>query len=324
MRRSSLRSRIIITYAIIFIATVLAWAWALFEFSDYLVLLGSAFLAYTLGLRHAVDADHIAAIDNVTRKLMQDGKKPVDAGFFFSLGHSSVVILASAAVAATAGLFRDKFNVLTSVGNILGTCVSAGFLAVLGLVNLIVFFQIYKSFKRMQETGEYSDEDLNVLLSKRGFFSRIYRRLFGMIRFTWQMFPIGFLFGLGFDTSTEVAVLGIAATQAAKGLSIWSIMVFPALFTAGMSLIDTTDGVLMLGAYRWAFLTPVRKLYYNLTITGVSVVVAFAVASIESFGLLGDQFLLGLFIIGIFMCAWLLSFLFYRLKGYDDLEIIAR
>ncbi len=339
--RTSVRSRIIVTYAIILTATAIIWIWAFYEFSGYPVLLGSAFLAYTLGLRHAVDADHIAAIDNVTRKLMQESKRPVDVGFFFSLGHSLVVLLASAAVAATAGAFKDKFNFLSSVGNIIGTCVSAGFLLILSLINVIIFFQIYKTFKRVKDTGEYFDEDLNALMSKRGFLSRIFRHLFGMIRSSWQMLPIGFLFGLGFDTSTEVAVLGIAATQAAKGLHIWSIMVFPALFTVGMTLVDTTDGVLMLGAYRWAFLTPIRKLYYNLTITGVSVVVALVVAGIESLGLLGDQLSLkgsfwgfisslndnfntiGFFIIGIFLCAWLLSVLIYRLMRYDDLEINA-
>lgn len=333
--------RIITTYAIILTATVVIWSWAIYEFSHYPVLLGSAFLAYTLGLRHAVDADHIAAVDNVTRKLMQEGQRPVNVGFFFSLGHSSVVLLASALVAATAGAFKDKFDAISSVGGILGTCVSAGFLLVLGVVNVIIFVQIYKTFKRVKETGVYSEEDLNMLLSQRGFLSRMFRHLFGMIRSSWQMFPIGFLFGLGFDTSTEVAVLGIAAAQAIKGVSIWSIMVFPALFTVGMTLVDTTDGVLMQGAYRWAFLTPIRKLYYNLTITGVSVIVALVVAGIESLGLLGDKLSLkgwfwsfigqlndnfntiGFFIIGIFLSAWMLSFVIYRLMGYDDLEISA-
>jgi high-affinity nickel-transport protein len=341
VEHTSIRSRIIATYAIILTATAIIWIWAFYEFSGYPVLFGSAFLAYTLGLRHAVDADHIAAIDNVTRKLMQEGKRPVDVGFFFSLGHSMVVILASALVAVTAGAIKDKFDSISSVGNIIGTCVSAGFLLVLGLINVIIFLQIYKTFKRVKETGAYSDEDLNVLMQKRGFLSRIFRRFFGMISRSWQMLPVGFLFGLGFDTSTEVAVLGIAATQAAKGLSIWSIMVFPALFTAGMTLVDTTDGVLMLGAYRWAFLTPIRKLYYNLTITAVSIVVALVVAGIEALGLLGDQLSLkgsfwnfisslndnfntiGFFIIGIFLSAWLLSVLVYRLMRYDDLKVNA-
>jgi len=336
---SSVRSRVIMTYGFILTATAIVWIWAFYEFSSYPVLLGSAFLAYTLGLRHAVDADHIAAIDNVTRKLIQEGKRPVDVGFFFSLGHSLVVFLASAVVAATAGAFKDKFYFFSSFGNIIGTCISAGFLLILGLINVIIFFQIYKTFSRVRETGVYSDEDLNVLLSKRGFLSRIFRSLFKMIRSSWQMLPIGFLFGLGFDTSTEIAVLGIAATQAAKGVSIWSIMVFPALFTAGMTLVDTTDGVLMLGAYQWAFLTPIRKLYYNLTITGISIVVAFVVAGIETLGLLGDQFSLkgsfwgfisslnnnfntiGFFIIGIFLCAWLFSILIYRVMRYDEVKI---
>ncbi len=339
LERPSIRNRVILTYVTILSATAIIWIWAFYEFSHYPVLLGSAFLAYTLGLRHAVDADHIAAIDNVTRKLMHEGKRPVNVGFFFSLGHSLVVLLASAAVAVTAGAFKDKFNFLSSMGNIVGTCVSAGFLLVLGLINIIIFFQIYKTFKRVKDTGEYSDEDLDVLMSKRGFFSRIFRCFFKMIRSSWQMLPIGFLFGLGFDTSTEVAVLGITATQAAKGLSIWSIMVFPALFTAGMSLVDTTDGVFMLGAYQWAFLTPIRKLYYNLTITGVSVIVALVVAGIETLGLLGDQLALkglfwdfisrlndnfnaiGIFIIGIFLSAWFLSILIYRLMRFDKLEI---
>ena len=337
--KGCIRGRVIMTYAMILTATAVVWIWAFNLFSGYPVLLGSAFLAYTLGLRHAVDADHIAAIDNVTRKLMQEGKRPVDVGLYFSLGHSLVVLLASVAVAATAGVFKEKFNYLSSVGNIVGTCVSAGFLLILGLINIIIFIQIYKTFRQVKETGVYSDEDFNVLLSKRGFFSRLFRHLFGMIRSSWQMLPIGFLFGLGFDTSTEVAVLGIAASQAAKGLSIWSIMVFPALFTVGMALVDMTDGVLMLGAYQWAFLTPVRKLYYNLTVTGVSVMVAIVVAGIEALGLLGDQLSLkgyfwgfishlndnfnsiGFFIIGIFLAAWLLSIMIYRLMRYDDLEI---
>jgi len=339
LKNHSIPHRIIATYAIILTATAIVWIWAFYEFSSYPVLLGSAFLAYALGLRHAVDADHIAAIDNVTRKLIQEGKRPVNVGLFFSLGHSMVVLLASAVVAITAGAFKDKFAFLSSVGNIAGTCVSAGFLLILGLINIIIFIQIYKTFTRVKETGIYSDEDLNILMSKRGFLSRMFRRLFAVIRSSWQMLPIGFLFGLGFDTSTEVAVLGIAATQAAKGLSIWSIMIFPALFTAGMTLVDTTDGVLMLEAYRWAFLTPIRKLYYNMTITGVSVVVALLVAGIESLGLLGDQLSLkgafwgfmdklnenfntiGFFIIGIFLCAWLLSISIYRMMRYDELEV---
>jgi len=337
--RTSVRSRLFTTYGIILTATALAWIWAFYAFSAYPLLLGTALLAYTFGLRHAVDADHIAAIDNVTRKLIQDGKRPVDVGFFFSLGHSLVVILASAGVAFTAGAFKDKFESWSGVGGVISTCVSAGFLLLLALLNIIIFFQVYQTFRRVKKTGVYSDEDLNILLAKRGFMSRIFRPLFGMIRSSWQMFPIGFLFGLGFDTSTEVAVLGISAAQASKGLSMWSIMVFPALFTAGMTLIDTTDGALMLGAYQWAFVTPIRKLFYNMTITAVSVVVASVIGGIEALGLLGDQLALkgafwetmdklnnnfntiGFFIIGIFLGAWLLSILIYRFMRYDEIAV---
>lgn len=336
---TSVRSRLFITYGIIFTATVFAWIWAYYAFSAYPLLLGTALLAYTFGLRHAVDADHIAAVDNVTRKLMQDGKRPVNVGFFFSLGHSLIVILASAAVAFTAGAFKKNFESWSGVGGVISTSVSAGFLLMLALLNIIIFFQVYHTFRRVKKTGVYSDEDLNILMARRGFMSWVFRPLFGMIRSSWQMLPIGFLFGLGFDTSTEVAVLGISAAQATKGLSMWSIMVFPALFTVGMTLIDTTDGALMLGAYQWAFVTPIRKLFYNMTITAVSVVVALVIGGIEALGLLGDQLSLkgtfwetmdrlndnfntiGFFIIGLFLGAWLLSVLIYRFMRYDEIAV---
>jgi len=338
---TSVRSRLFTTYGIILTATAVAWVWAWYVFSAYPLLLGTGLLAYTFGLRHAVDADHIAAIDNVTRKLMQEGKRPVNVGFFFSLGHSLVVILASAAVALTAGAFKEKFESWSGMGGIISTCVSAGFLLLLALLNIIIFFQVYHTFQRVKKTGVYSDEDLNMLLAKRGFMSRIFRSLFGLVRSSWQMFPIGFLFGLGFDTSTEVAVLGISAVQAGKGFSLWAIMVFPVLFTVGMTLIDTTDGALMLGAYQWAFVTPIRKLFYNMTITAVSVVVALGIGGIEALGLLGDQLALkgafwetmdklndnfntiGFFIIGLFLSAWLLSVLIYRFMRYDEIAVKA-
>ncbi len=336
---AGIRSRVITTYLIIFGATAVAWIWAVSAFSSYPLLLGSAFLAYTFGLRHAVDADHIAAIDNVTRKLMHDGKRPVEVGFFFSLGHSLVVILASAAVATTAGLLKERFTLLRHAGEIVGTSISAMVLMILAVLNTIVFIGGYKTFTRVKITGRYVDEDLNLLMSQGGFMARICRPLFGLIRSSWQMLPLGFLFGLGFDTSTEVALLGISATEAAKGLSLWSIMVFPVLFTVGMTLIDTTDGILMLGAYQWAFVTPLRKLYYNLTITGVSIVVAVVVGGIETLGLLSDQFslkgrfwgavaglnnnfnTLGFIIIGIFVSVWALSFVIYCLKRYDAIRV---
>lgn len=335
----SIRRRALTTYLIILSVTGLAWLWAFHAFSGYPLLLGTALLAYTFGLRHAVDADHIAAIDNVTRKLMQDGKRPVNVGFFFALGHSLVVVLASAVVAVTASVLNGRYDYLKKVGGLISTSVSAAFLLILALMNIIVLIEVYSTFRRVKRTGRYVEEDLNMLMGKGGLLTRILRPLFGMVRHSWQMIPMGFLFGLGFDTSTEVALLGLSAAGAAKGLSIWTIMVFPVLFTAGMTLVDTTDGVLMLGAYEWAFVTPMRKLYYNMTITSVSVAVALFVGGIETLGLLVGQLSLtgefwegigrlnenfntmGFVIIGIFAFAWAASTLIYRYKKYDDIVV---
>jgi nickel/cobalt transporter (NiCoT) family protein len=325
-------------YVVLIAANVLAWIWALVAFRDYPVLLGTAFLAFTFGLRHAVDADHIAAIDNVTRKLMQEGKRPIAVGFFFSLGHSTVVALASAAVAlATVGL-QDRFESFRLVGGVIGTLVSVLFLFLVAAVNFVVLCSVYRTFRSVRRGGTYVEEDLNHLLVQRGFLGRLFRPMFRLISRSWQMYPLGVLFGLGFDTATEIALLGIAAAQASQGLSIWTIMVFPALFTAGMSLVDTTDGVLMLGAYGWAFNKPVRKLYYNLTITFVSVLVAVLIGGIEALGLIADRLnlagpfwsfvgtlndnfgALGYLIVGIFVASWLVSLAVYRLGRFDRLE----
>jgi len=324
-------------YALLVAANLSAWAWAFAAFYGNTVLLGAALLAYGLGLRHAVDADHIAAIDNVTRKLMQDGKRPISVGFFFALGHSTVVIIATAAIAVTASTLQDRFPALLAVGGVIGTTVSAGFLFIIAMINLVVLAGVYRLFQRVKRGGSYAEDELNAFLAQRGVLGRVFRRLFRLIEQSWQMYPLGFLFGLGFDTATEIGLLGISASEAAKGLSVCSILVFPALFTAGMSLLDTTDGVLMLGAYGWASMNPVRKLYYNLTITGVSVVIAFAIGGIEALGLVADQFSLtggvwdavnaandnfgaiGCAIIAIFVASWLISFIVYRVRGYERL-----
>jgi high-affinity nickel-transport protein len=295
-------------------------------------------LAYGFGLRHAVDADHIAAIDNVTRKLMAEGRRPVAVGFFFSLGHSTVVALASAAIAATAAAFQGRLEAVHDIGGVIGTLVSAAFLLAVAAMNLLILAAVWRTFRRVKGGAPYEEEDLNVLLAGRGLLARIFRPAFRLIRRSWHMYPLGFLFGLGFDTATEIGLLGIAATQASQGLSMWSILVFPALFTAGMSLIDTTDGVLMLGAYGWAFVKPIRKLYYNLTITLVSVLVAVLIGGIEVLGLVGEHFALagpfwdgigalndgsgtlGYLIIALFAASWLVAALIYRLRGYARLE----
>ena len=334
-----MRQRVVGIYALLTAANLGAWAWAVLLFRDHPVLLGTALLAYGFGLRHAVDADHIAAIDNVTRKLMQGGHRPVAVGFFFALGHSAVVVLATAAVAATATALAGSLDEIKAVGGVIGTSVSALFLFGIAAANIVILRGVWHTFQHVRRGGDYVEEDFNLLLNSRGLLARLFRPLFRLIRASWHMFPLGFLFGLGFDTATEIAVLGISATQAAQGASIWSIMVFPALFAAGMSLVDTTDGILMLGAYDWAFVKPMRKLYYNLTITAVSVVLAVLVGGVEALGLLGGQFelkgrfwdgigalndnmnTLGFAIIGLFIAAWVGSVVFYRYKGLDELEV---
>ncbi len=335
------RSRIIGIYAILLIFNLAAWLWAIIAFHPYPVLLGTALLAYSFGLRHAVDADHIAAIDNVTRKLMQEGKRPVAVGFLFSLGHSTIVVVGSIAIAATALALQHRIDSVREIGGVIGTLVSTFFLFSIAIVNLIILRSVYRAFLRVRRGEPYVEEDFDLLLGSRGFLARLFRPMFAMIRRSWHMYPLGILFGLGFDTATEIGVLGISAAEASKGLSLWSILVFPALFAAGMSLIDTTDNILMLGAYGWAFVKPIRKLYYNVTITFVSVVVAFAVGGIEALGLLAGHFhlkgsfwdligrlndhfgTLGYFIIGLFAVSWIVSIAIYRWRGFDRIEVNA-
>jgi high-affinity nickel-transport protein len=333
-----LRSRILGIYLVLIAANLAAWIWAVMALRDRPVLLGTALLAYGFGLRHAVDADHIAAIDNVTRKLMQEAKRPIAVGFFFSLGHSTVVVLASVLIAATATAVKDQRGILQGVGGV-GTLVSALFLLGIAAMNIVILVAVYRTFRRVKAGAPYVDEDLDMLLAGRGLLSRLFRPLFGMIRRSWHMYPLGFLFGLGFDTATEIGLLGISATQASQGISVWSILVFPALFTVGMSLVDTTDGILMLGAYGWAFVKPIRKLYYNVTITFISVLVTLLIGAVETLGMavrrldltgplwdgvgaMNDDFgVIGYLIIGVFAVSWIVSVIVYRTRGYDRLEV---
>jgi high-affinity nickel-transport protein len=335
---SGLRGRILALYALLVVANLAAWAWALVAFRDHPVLLGTAFLAYSLGLRHAVDADHVAAIDNVTRKLMQEGKQPIGAGFFFSLGHSTVVVLASLGIALTATALQARFPFFREVGGLVGTGVSALFLFAVAIANIFILAAVWRAFQRARRGEPDATAALFEVQPAGGLLARILGPLFRFVRASWQMYPLGFLFGLGFDTATEIGLLGISAAEAAKGVSVWTILVFPALFTAGMSLVDTTDSVLMVGAYGWAFRKPIRKLYYNLTITFASVLVALLVGGIETLGLigrklgleggiwdfvalLGDNFgHLGYVIVGLFAASWLGSMLLYRLAGFDELD----
>jgi len=257
----------------------------------------------------------------------------------FSLGHSTIVFIGSIAIASAASVLQQRVDALRSVGGIIGTLVSTVFLFGIAFVNLTVLRSVYRVFTRVRNGAPYVEEDLDLLLADRGLLAWVFRPMFAMIQQSWHMYPLGLLFGLGFDTATEVGLLSISATEASKGLPVLSILVFPALFAAGMSLVDTTDNVLMLGAYGWAFVKPVRKLYYNMTITLVSVVVAVVVGGIEALGLFAGQFhfggvfwdsvrklnsnfgTLGYVIIGFFVLSWILSIAFYKWQRFDDLEV---
>ncbi len=338
-RPERFKTKAAITYAVLITANVAAWGCAWSVFAGRPALLGTAMLAYMFGLRHAVDADHIAAIDNVVRKLMQAGRRPFSAGLFFSLGHSTVVVLASVAIAATAVAMRSRFDAWHDIGGLVGTLVSAVFLLTIGVANFVVLKGLWAAFLRDRRGEPIVDADLDALLTGRGLIARVFRRLFDLVSHSWLMYPVGLLFGLGFDTATEVGLLGISATQAAHGLSVWTILVFPALFTAGMSLVDTTDSLLMTRAYGWAFINPTRKLWYNLTITAASVIVAVLIGGVEALGLVKDRLGLegglwpaigglsgdlanaGFAVVGIFAAVWLISIVAYRVRrGGEPLQ----
>ncbi len=329
--------------AILFLINAGAWIAALLAFHHFPILLGTASIAYAFGLQHALDADHISAIDNVTRKLMQEGQRPTLVGFFFSLGHSTIVILLSGAIAATAATIQSHFPQLQSIGALIGTLVSAGFLLAIAGINLLVLNNIAGTFLAVRRGQPYREQDLDATLSQMGRIGKMVRPVLRLLDRSWKMYAVGFLFGLGFDTATQVGLLGISAALGAQGVSIWSILIFPLLFTAGMCLVDTVDGLLMLGAYGWAFVHPVRKLFYNMTITAVSVLIALAVGSIEILGVLQDHFdlhgrfwdfigsmnddyhfkLIGIVIVIVFLASWATSTLVYRGMGYHRLEMPA-
>jgi nickel/cobalt transporter (NiCoT) family protein len=316
------------------LANIATWVWAYLVFHDQPVLLGTAFLAYSFGLRHALDADHIAAIDNVTRKLVQSGERPVSVGFYFALGHSTVVMIAVLIVYWTAAVASERFKQWQEVGEIISTCVSACFLFAIALINLLAMQDTYRTLRR-QKLNPAQSETINPLMGQ-GIISRLLRPLMKTLAKPIHMYPIGFLFGLGFETATEIALLQVSASSGAKGQSLMNVMVLPVLFAAGMTLVDSADGMIMAGAYNWAFINPIRKLYYNLTITFVSVVVGVVVGGIELIGLVKDKLNLdggwfwftigilqdnfgaiGLTIVGVFILTWLISAIVYRLKKFD-------
>jgi high-affinity nickel-transport protein len=287
---------------------------------------GTGILAYTLGMRHAFDADHIAAIDNTTRKLVNEDKRPLSVGFFFSLGHSTVVFLL--AVLLNFGIrglddqVKSSTSSLQTTTNIVGTLVSGFFLFLIAALNAVILYSIVKIFRQMR-SGAYNDDELEKQLQNRGLMMRFFGPLSRRVDTPWKMYPIGFLFGLGFDTATEVALLVLAGTAVVGGLPFYAILSLPILFAAGMSLFDTLDGCFMNFAYDWAFAKPIRKVYYNLTITGLSVFVAFFIGSIEILGILAQHGHLngsfwsfmqgfnintaGFFIVGVFVVTWVVA-----------------
>jgi len=330
--RGSIRAEVWSVYIVILLLNISAWSGALLLFQQYPLLLGTALLSFGLGLRHAVDADHIAAIDNVTRKLIQTGQTPIGVGFFFALGHSTIVLLACIAVAWTSAQLATRFEGFKEIGSLIGTLVSAFFLFIIATLNALILWSTYKVWRRYKKTGHYTEESADLFGPSTGLLGRLIKPVFRLISRGWHMYPLGFLFGLGFDTATEIALLGIAATHSTAGLSPWAIMVFPLLFCAGMTLVDTLNGHLMIGAYGWAQAQPERKILYNLTITTISVITAVVIGLIQVVSLAGDKLQLqGVFVetaesisehfsvIGygiILLCllTWMTSFLLSRTK----------
>jgi nickel/cobalt transporter (NiCoT) family protein len=331
-------------FAVIIALHVIGWstlifvvAPAHFSVGDKAFGIGIGLTAYTLGLRHAFDADHIAAIDNTTRKLMNDGQRPLGVGFFFSLGHSSVVfglaVLIAMGLKAIIGPVEQESSALHHYTGLIGTSVSGVFLCLIAAINVVILVGILRVFTRMRR-GEYDEDELEAQLNSRGLLNRLLGRFTKSVTKSWHMYPVGLLFGLGFDTATEVALLVLAGTSAAAGLPWYAILCLPVLFTAGMCLLDTIDGSFMNFAYGWAFSNPVRKVYYNITITGLSVVVALLIGSVELLGLLADQLgwsggfwtwlggidlnAIGFLIVGLFVVTWVGAMLIWRYARIEE------
>ncbi len=299
--------------------------------------IGVSVLAYTLGLRHAFDADHISAIDNTTRKLMNEGKKPVSVGYFFSLGHSTIVVVIGAGIVLAEktvyGAVSNHGSGLEQFGGIFGTIVSASFLFLIALLNVVILAGIFGVFRKMRH-GDFDEAELERQLENRGLMFRIFGKWMRSITKEWQMYPVGVVFGMGFDTATEVALLATTALLATRSLPWYSIMCLPILFTAGMTLLDTLDGVFMNVAYGWAFFNPVRKVYYNLAITGLSVFICFFIGSVEVLGLLPTELHLkgsfwnymstfnintaGFVIVGMFLATWIGALMFWKFGHLEE------
>jgi high-affinity nickel-transport protein len=315
-------------YGFIGVLHVLGWGLYLHYAAAYPQIVGLGFVAYMFGLRHAFDADHIAAVDDTVRFMLQKGRKPLAVGFFFSLGHSTIVLALAVAIAVSAAAVKTHLPQLQNFGAVIGAGVSGTFLWIIGVLNLLVLLDILKVW-HVAKSGTHSHAHLESLLQKRGLLNRLFGgRLQKLMNHSWQMYPLGLLFGLGFDTASEVGLLAMTAGAAAGNLPMPAVLCLPILFAAGMTVMDTTDGVLMTKAYHWAFINPLRKIFYNITTTGLSVAVALLVGSVELLqvfiGLLQlhgrfvdsvaalDFGVLGYIIVGMFIFAWGLSFALWK------------
>jgi len=333
LERTSMATRLAGVFGLVLALNLVGWGLLLYAAPRYPTLLGLGALAYSFGLRHAFDADHIAAIDNTTRKLLQQGRRPMGVGLFFSLGHSTVVFVMAVALALAAVLISTNLSSFKTVGGVIGTSVSGIFLYVIAIINLVILVEIVRIFREMRG-GRYDEQRLEDQLQNRGLMFRFFGPLFKFVTRSWHMYPVGFLFGLGFDTATEVSLLAISAGAASKGLPIYAIMALPILFAAGMSLMDSADGAFMAKAYGWAFSNPVRKVYYNLTITGLSVMVALFIGTVELVSVLSSQLhwtgglwpvleridfnTMGFIIVGMFVVVWAGSLIVWKTQRIEQ------
>ncbi|HYA57768.1 MAG TPA: HoxN/HupN/NixA family nickel/cobalt transporter [Thermoplasmata archaeon] len=334
---------VVFLYVVLIGVTFAAFA-AAFEFLPHhyssevtgggLIFSGIAITAYVLGLRHGFDADHIAAIDNTTRKLLNEGRRPLTVGTWFSLGHSTIVVAMVGLLVIALNFIDRTYNTFAAVGATLGTIISGVFLVIIGLVNLVIVGEVYRMFRGLR-TGELDSAALEHQMQQRGFLYRYFGKLFRVVEQPWQIYPIGVLFGLGFDTATEIILIGISVTFAATGaFPLWAVMLLPLLFTCGMMLSDTTDGIAMRYAYGWAFNKPIRKVFYNLTLTVISVLVAFAIGGVEFLQVISyrlgwqgafwnwignlDFESLGVGIVLLFVGSWAVALVLYRWKRYEE------
>ena len=336
---SAMRVKIGLLYATIAIATGLGFAASFVIGQSYPVLAGLGVTAYVLGLRHGFDADHIAAIDNTTRKLLHERKQTATVGTWFSLGHSTVVVAMIVALTLSVRYIEGQIPALETAGSVIGAAVAGVFLWLIGLMNLVIVVEIYRIFRELRE-GRLDEAHLEEALDKRGFLNRYFGRLFRMVRQAWQIYPMGVLFGLGFDTASEIALIAVTVVVGTSSAApLWMILLLPFLFTCGMVLVDTTDSVVMSYAYGWAFRRPVRKVYYNLTVTIISILVAFLIGSVEllsvlvnGIGLTGgvwsdlanvDFTSIGVAIVLIFVGSWVVSVAYYKYKRYDEISAVS-